>query len=186
MSSTTAMFEAQSAPQKPCRVKKQESSLGEWVSHMKERLVMRLVCCTPASMVLEVELEDDAFAPKQISERFLLHQKSNASIAPLQQTDIPTNEELKQLPIDLSFVLEEDLRTTNDFSTQPPPTPSRSDRLESLRLQQSARMIQRRWRQVLAEDKTDVEDELSKDETPKRRRRRTRKHRSRAKKKRNP
>ncbi|KAJ0411364.1 hypothetical protein ATCC90586_004350 [Pythium insidiosum] len=180
-------------PVKPSRdLRRRPSRLGRWLSHVRERLVMKLVCCAPASVVFEIELEDEDFQrPEDTTVKQLpLARQKSASIAPVsrplqrlqssdRELDIPTNEELERLPIDLSFVLRDDDDEEEEEEDE--------KALSSLIQQRAARLIQRRWRQFLLEnpatdDKTDTEDAVPSTRGPKTRRRRCRKHRGRKKK----
>ncbi|TMW66778.1 hypothetical protein Poli38472_014090 [Pythium oligandrum] len=180
-------------PVKP-RLHKRPSKIGQWFSHVRERLVMKLVCCAPASVVIELEFEDEDFEKpldtnntRNVSSKELVARQKSALIVPVphpNDRDIPTNEELEKLPIDLSFVLNDE-ENNHDFAQK------RQLQLAQFRKQQSARLIQRRWRQFLVEetandeDKTDIEgsnDQTARQTAPKNRRRRIRKHRGRKKK----
>jgi hypothetical protein len=149
-------------------LQKKDSKLGRWLSHVHDRLVMRLVCCAPASVVLEVEFEDENFCrpedteirkiePAAASFSSQLKKQKSASIAPVLRSasrgpsdrDIPTNEELERLPIDLSFVLDnnnDDTTTTalppSRFSPAPPATPRHAALMQ--RAQQIAAFRQQR------------------------------------------
>ncbi|GLE01180.1 hypothetical protein PINS_up010010 [Pythium insidiosum] len=134
---------------------RQPSLLGRWLSRVRERLVMKLVCCAPASVVFEIELEDEDFqrpedtTVKQLPVKDPLLRQKSASIAPVsrplqrlqsadREHDIPTNEELERLPIDLSFVLRDEPDEEEKEALK---------HLLTLRKRRAARVIQRRWRQ---------------------------------------